>query len=294
MKIGFIGLGIMGSRMAANLQASGYELIVHNRTASKADDLIAGGAVWADSPAAVAQQVDLLFTMLATPESVSKMALGPDGFLDHLPAGALWVDCSTVNPSFSRAMAEQAAARQVRLVDVPVAGTKAPAASGDLLFVAGGSGDDLEACRPYFDIMGRQTFHVGEQGMGVSMKMVLNMLLGVSMLAFAEAMALGQSMGLESEQLLETLIGSAVVAPFVAGKRPNIESGAYEADFPLRWMQKDLQLAATSAYENGVAMPMENAAKETYALAIRQGLGDMDFSAIYQFINDSADTDSTA
>ena len=236
----------------------------------------------------VAQQVDLLFTMLATPEAVSETALGPDGFLEHLQAGTLWVDCSTVNPSFSRTMAAEAEARQLRMVDAPVAGTKAPAASGDLLFVAGGSDADLEECRPYFDIMGRQTFHVGAQGMGASMKMVLNMLLGVSLLGFAEAMALGQSMGIDRDQLLETLVDSAVVAPVVGAKRQNIETGSYETAFPLRWMQKDLQLAAVSAYENGVAMPMENAAKETYAMAVRQGLGDLDFSAIYEYINEAA------
>ncbi len=292
MKVGFIGLGIMGSRMAANLQANGYELVVHNRTRGKANELIVAGATWADSPAAVGRQAGVLFTMLATPEAVEAVALGADGFLNYLPAGTLWIDCSTVNPSFSRRMAAEAKARQIRLVDAPVAGTKAPAASGDLLFVAGGSNADLEECRPYFEIMGRQTFHVGEQGMGVSMKMVMNMLLGVSLLGFAEAMALGQSMGIERDQLLETLVGSAVVAPVVGAKRGNIESGEYDAAFPLRWMQKDLQLAATSAYENGVAMPMENAAKEAYAMAIRQGLGDLDFSAIYRFINESVNNKS--
>jgi 3-hydroxyisobutyrate dehydrogenase/glyoxylate/succinic semialdehyde reductase len=134
--------------------------------------------------------------------------------------------------------------------------------------------------------MGRQTLHLGAHGMGTSLKMVFNLLLGESMLIFAEAVALGQSLGIARETLLEMLMGSAVVAPFVASKREMIESGDYDAHFPLRWMRKDLQLAAVTAYEQDVALPAGNAVKEIYALAERGGLADQDFSAIYRFLNE--------
>src|SRR5882757_11129962 len=124
MKIGFIGLGIMGSRMAANLQKAGCSLVVYNRTREKAETLVAGGAIWADSPAALAAQVEIVFTMLASPEAVREAALGKDGFLSHLASSRLWVDCSTVNPSFSKEMAAQAQARDVRFLDTPVTGSK--------------------------------------------------------------------------------------------------------------------------------------------------------------------------
>src|SRR5713101_6209321 len=134
MKIGFIGLGIMGSRMAANLQKNGYSLVVFNRTRAKAEPLLGPCGTFADSPAKVADQVDLLFTMLAHPDAVEQAALGPDGFLNHLRSNALWVDCSSVNPSFSKKMAAEAAARWIRFVDAPVTGSGPVAADAKLVF----------------------------------------------------------------------------------------------------------------------------------------------------------------
>ena len=119
------------------------------------EPLLAQGAVWAESPAALAkQQVEALFTMLSSPEAVQAVALGDEGFLDHLAEGAVWVDCTTINPSFSRHMAAQAAERQVRFLDAPVAGSKAPAEQGELLFLVGGDAADVEACRPLFEAAG--------------------------------------------------------------------------------------------------------------------------------------------
>jgi len=131
--------------------------------------------------------------------------------------------------------------------------------------------------------MGNKIVHTGGHGAGTSMKMVINLLLGTGMAAFAEAMALGEGLGLSSKMLFDSLLGTPAVAPFLASKREKIESGNYEAEFPLRWMQKDMQLAAASAYESGVAMPLTNTAKELYRLAMRGGHGTEDFSAIYEF-----------
>src|SRR5216117_2797738 len=122
MKIGFIGLGIMGSRMAANLQKNGYALVVFNRTRAKAESLLGPCGTFSDSPAKLAQQVDVLFTMLAHPDAVEQAALGGNGFLNHLRSNALWVDCSSVNPSFSQKMAAEAVRGQIRFIDAPVTG----------------------------------------------------------------------------------------------------------------------------------------------------------------------------
>ncbi|WP_423224783.1 NAD(P)-dependent oxidoreductase [Candidatus Amarolinea aalborgensis] len=286
MQIGFIGLGIMGSRMAANLQKAGYSLVVHNRTQAKAEALLGGGATWAQSPADVGRQVRTLFTMLGDPQAVEQTAQGADGFLTTLSPGSLWVDCSTVNPTFTRQMAAAAAQRGVRFLDAPVAGSKTPAAAGQLTFLVGGSAADLEEVRPYLDVMGQRIVPMGEQGMGASMKIVLNSLSGGAMAAFAEAMALGQALGLSQPALLNFLLGGPAVAGVVTGKRSRIETGHFDdPDFPLTWMRKDLQLASQTAYEHDVAMPLVNAAKEVYALAVRYGLGEADFSAIYRFLN---------
>lgn len=285
MRIGFIGLGIMGGRMATNLQKHGHQLVVFNRTPEKAKSLIDQGAVWGVTPAAVASQVEVLFTMLANPEAVKEAALGEEGFLNHLRADSLWVDCSTVNPSFSRQMATETQARHIRFLDAPVSGSKGPAASGELMFMVGGAESDFRACRFLLECMGGKIVHVGGHGQGTSLKMVINLLMGEAMAAFAEGMILGQSLGISQEMLFGILLGGPAVAPLVAAKREKIESGKYDVEFPLHWMQKDLQLAAVTAYETGVALPLANVTKEIYRLAMRQGDGDEDYSAIYEFLS---------
>src|SRR5882672_7864278 len=284
MKIGFIGLGIMGSRMAANLQKQGHSLVVFNRTRAKAEPLLGPCGTFFDSPAKVADQVDLLFTMLAHPDAVEEAALRVNGFLNFLRPNTLWVDCSSVNPSFSKKMAAAAAARQVRFVDAPVTGSAAVAADGKLVFWVGAEPADLETIRPVLLCMGNKIVHAGGHGAGTSMKMVINLLLGTGMAAFAEAMALGEGLGISREMLFDSLLGMPAVAPFLASKREKIESGNYETEFPLRWMQKDMHLASVSAYEADVAMPLGDAAKELYRLAMREGYASQDFSAIYDYL----------
>jgi 3-hydroxyisobutyrate dehydrogenase-like beta-hydroxyacid dehydrogenase len=295
MKIGFIGLGIMGSRMAANLQKKGHSLVVFNRTREKAQPLLAEGANWADSPAALALQVEVIFTMLAHPDAVEEAALGKDGFLRHPEPGEMWVDCSTVNPSFSRKTAVEAKAQGVGFLGAPVTGSKGQAELAKLTFWVGGGTSDLETCRPLLECMGNRIIHCGGPGTGASLKMVMNQLLGTTMAAFAEGLVFGESLGLSREVLFEALLGGPAAAPFLALKRERIENGSYEpADFPLRWLQKDLHLAAVSAYETGAAMPLTNAAKEVYRLAIRDGRGSEDFSAIYDYLARNHDVKPTA
>jgi 3-hydroxyisobutyrate dehydrogenase-like beta-hydroxyacid dehydrogenase len=284
MKIGFIGLGIMGSRMAADLQKNGHALVLFNRTPAKAKLLVGPCGTLADSPATLAEQVDILFTMLANPAAVQESALGDNGFLDRLRSNAIWVDCSSVNPSFSKRMAAEAARRGVRFVDAPVTGSSGPAAEAKLVFWVGAEPADLETIRPLLLCMGNRIVHVGGPGMGTSLKMVANLLMGNAMAAFAEGMALGRGLGISRKVLLDSLLSTPVVAPFLALKREKIESGNYEAEFPLRWQQKDLHLAAVSAFESGVAMPITNAAKELYRLAMMKGHALEDFSAIYEYL----------
>jgi 3-hydroxyisobutyrate dehydrogenase-like beta-hydroxyacid dehydrogenase len=284
MKIGFIGLGIMGSRMAANLQKNGYSLVVFNRTRAKAEPLLGPCGTFSDSPAKLAQEVDILFTMLAHPEAVEEAALGVNGFLNHPRPNALWVDCSSVNPSFSKKMAAEAARREVHFVDAPVTGSALPAAEGKLIFWVGADPADLEKIRPLLLCMGNKIVHTGGQGAGASMKTVVNLLLGNAMAAFAEGLALGEGLGISRKVLFDSLLGTPAIAPFLASKREKIENGNYEPEFPLRWMQKDMHLASVSAYESGAAMPLTNAAKELYRLAMREGHSSQDFSVIYDYL----------
>jgi 3-hydroxyisobutyrate dehydrogenase/glyoxylate/succinic semialdehyde reductase len=287
MKIGFIGLGIMGSRMAANLRKKGHELIVHNRTKDKAQSLLDQGASWAGSPAEVAKHVNIIFTMLSKPDAVAEVALiGKHSFLHKLPPKSLWVDCSSVNPSFSKLMAVEAQDRKVHFLDAPVAGSKGPAEQAQLLFFVGGDNGDVAAAKPLLECMGKTVYHIGGHGMGSAMKMVNNLLLGQAMVAFSEALVFGESLGITKQTVFDTLASSPAMAPFLNFKRKKLEQNDFSVEFPLQWMHKDLHLAAETAYETGAALPAANNAKELFTLAMRAGLAEEDFIAVYKVLNE--------
>src|SRR5438045_6640354 len=233
MKIGFIGLGIMGSRMAQNLQKHDYSLVVFNRTRDKSEPLLGPCGTFSDSPAKLAQEVEVLFTMLAHPDAVEQAALGANGFLNHLRPNALWVDCSSVNPSFSQKMAAETASRRLRFVDAPVTGSAPVAAEAKLTFWVGANEVDLEAIRSLLLCMGNKIVHAGGHGMGTSMKMVISLLLGNAMAAFAEAMALGEGLGLSQKMLFDSLLGTPQVAPFLAATRDQVDCRTCVRDFHL-------------------------------------------------------------
>ncbi|MFP4573558.1 MAG: NAD(P)-dependent oxidoreductase [Desulfobacterales bacterium] len=290
MKIGFIGMGIMGRRMAANLASAGYDLRVYNRTKIKPLPFAClKNAQWMESAKDVAAASDLVFTMLSTPEVVYEVAAGADGFLNAMSAGSLWVDSSTVNPSFSKQMAVLCEEKTIRFLDAPVAGSKQPAEQGELVFLVGGDASAVDECAPLFETMGKKYIHAGENGMGTSFKMVFNLLLGEAMMAFSEGLLLGESLGLSREKMLDVLLQSPVAAPFLQGKRKKLEDADYEPEFPLQWMQKDLHLAAQSAFEQNRALPALNGIKEIYALGKQNGWAEADFSGIYEFLRQKRD-----
>ncbi len=284
MKIGFIGLGLMGIHMANNLIEKGNDLIVYNRTKDKAEPLIKSGAKFAGSPSELAKEVNVIFTMLSDPPAVEEIAFGQLGFVKSMKQNSIWIDCSTVNPSFTKTIADKVKRLNIRFIDAPVAGTVIPAEKGELLFFVGGDKKDVEEIRPLLDIMGKKVIYLGENGKGTSMKMVINLVLGQAMIAFSEGMILGESLGFKKEDLFSVLIGGPVTAPFLAGKKEKISKSNFDPEFPLQWMYKDFQLAALTGYENGAALPMTNQAKELYALASKHGFGKKDFSAVYEFL----------
>ena len=285
MKIGFVGLGLMGSRMANNLLHKENQLFVYNRTKEKAKSLIDNGAVISNSVSELALQSEVVITMLSEPGVVIEAALGENGFLKHLKKRSVWIDCSTVNPSFSKAMAEEAKKQEVRFLDAPVSGTILPAEKGELTFLIGGEKNDVEYCRPLFEAMGKKILHIGENGKGTSMKMVINLLLGQAMVAFSEGMLLGESLGISKEQIMEIILGGPVVAPFLSGKKDKLLKNNFETEFPLQWMLKDLRLALTSAQENNLTLPLTSSAEKVFNLANESGLGEEDFSAVYNYLN---------
>ncbi|MEO1054553.1 MAG: NAD(P)-dependent oxidoreductase [Bacteroidota bacterium] len=286
MKVGFIGLGIMGSRMAANLIKSGIDVTVYNRDRSKTEPLSDLGASVANDLQSCVQGCDIVITMLTTPEVVMEVAFREDGFITALSANTLWIDCSTLDPSSSQQIARMAAEQGVNFLDAPVAGTKQPAENGELVFFVGGKAAYVEKASPLLDIMGKKTIHLGDNGKGAAMKMLINLMLAQSMLAFSETVSLGKAMGLPVDKVHGVLLNTPVTAPFLQNIQQKIETKETSANFPLKWMQKDLQLAAKAAYEYEAPMPLANLTKELFAQAKIEGKGDEDFSSIYHMIND--------
>lgn len=285
MKIAFIGLGIMGSRMATNLLEGSHDITVYNRTAAAAEPLVEKGATVASSLQECVQGADIILTMLSTPEVVEKVAFGAEGFAQYAKNQALWADCSTVNPSFSRRMGERAQAAGIRFIDSPVAGSKNQAAGKQLVFFAGGAAEDVEQVKPLFELMGKNTIHVGDIGMGASLKMLVNSLLAQSMVIFSENLLLGEALGIDRAFLLNLLPKLPVTAPFVQFKVDNIKEDKYEPEFPLEWMLKDVFLAIQSAYEVNVPQYMASTTREIFEGAKRAGLGRDDFSAVFKYLD---------
>jgi 3-hydroxyisobutyrate dehydrogenase-like beta-hydroxyacid dehydrogenase len=273
MRIGFLGLGIMGSRMAANLARAGMAPTVWNRTPEKAAPLAELGATIANSPTEAAQGADIVITVLSDPAAVRAVAVGEGGF---------WMDASTIDPACVHEMAAAAAERGVRYLDAPVAGSKVPAEKGELLFLAGGAVDDIAEAAPLLEVMGKRTIHAGPVGTGAGLKLCNNLMLGAAMLAFAEALAAGRAMGLDQDVLLEALTTSPVSAPFLALKTHKVREADWSVEFPLKHQHKDLHLLLQTAYDAGLPLPLAAAAKERYGDAKARGLGDEDFSAVVE------------
>jgi 3-hydroxyisobutyrate dehydrogenase-like beta-hydroxyacid dehydrogenase len=286
MKVAFIGLGIMGSRMANNLLKHQVDLIVYNRSIQATQPLAAQGAQVANTPQEAVKEADIVFTMLASPQVVNTLAYGDQGFLQNMQSNAIWVDCSTVSPADSIASAQEAAKHGITFLEAPVAGTKPHAENAELVFFVGGESTPLEKVTPYINMMGKKVVHVGDVGKAASLKILINYLLAQGMLAFAEATIVGEKLGLERNFLLDFLPNLPVAAPFLKAKADNIKHNNNDVQFPLELMHKDLTLFGDTASSQGITGLSTDVSKSLYQEAMDKGLGREDFSAIYQSLLD--------
>jgi len=284
MKVAFLGLGIMGSRMAANLLKNNVDLTVFNRSETPLKELETKGAKIAGSFISAVNDADVVFTMLSAPDAVGEIMLSKGGCLSAMKKNSLWVDCSTVDPEFSRKSGEKAKQNAIRFMDAPVAGTKAPAENGTLTFFVGSDKLSLDEVEPLLLFMGTKVIHVGGTGMGTSLKMLVNAMLAESMIVFSEALLLGEKMGLSKDLLFDTLPNLPVIAPFVKAKAKLIKEKNFDPQFPLEWMLKDLHLISKTALENKRTILMGEFVRSIYLKANEQGFSRKDFSVIYQFL----------
>ena len=285
MKVTFLGLGIMGSRMAANLLKNNVELTVYNRSKDSVSKLKKKGAKTAESFTKAVKEADVVFTMFSTPDVVAKIMFGEDGCLQSMKKDTLWVDCTTVNPSFSKQSEKEAHNRKVRFMDAPVAGSKPQAEESSLSILAGGTESDFKEVETLLRFMGEKVLHVGEVSKGTSLKMLVNAMLGESMLIFSETLHLGEKMGFPKDFLLDTLPNLPVIAPFTKAKAELIRDGNFEPQFPLEWMLKDFNLVLKTAEENDAKLQMASLAKDIFNEANEKGFSRQDFSAIYRHLN---------
>ncbi|KPN11136.1 3-hydroxyisobutyrate dehydrogenase [Xanthomonas arboricola pv. pruni] len=290
-KIAFIGLGNMGGPMAANLSKAGHQLRVFDLVPAALDAAVAAGAHAASSAHDTLTDAEIVISMLPASRHVEALYLGEAGILAQIPAGALVIDCSTIAPASARKLAAEAQARGLAILDAPVSGGTAGAAAGSLTFIVGGAAQVLERARPVLQAMGKNIFHVGDNGAGQVAKLCNNMALGVIMAATGEALALGVAQGLDPAVLSQMMAVSTgrswateVCNPW-PGVLPNAPaSRGYSGGFGNDLMLKDLGLVAESAVQAGVSIPLGELARNLYAMNSQAGNGALDFSSVIKLV----------
>lgn len=279
MKVAFIGLGIMGSRMAAQILKNGLELSVYNRSPEKTEGLVKQGARFAATPAEAAKDAEVVCTCVADPAAMEEVCFGENGVFETLKAGSILVDFSTLSPSASASLEKACNKLDIQYVEAPVTGSKNGAEQGTLLVMAGGSSENLARLAPVLDAVSSKVIHVGKVGDASLVKLAGNLMIGHMMQALSEASAMVGKGGVPLSKLLEVVQASGYASPYWAFKGQALQDRDFEAHFPLSLMEKDLRLALETGTGHGVAMPGTTAVREVYLQAIQQGLGALDFAA---------------
>jgi len=291
-RLGFIGLGHMGSPMARRLSAAGFPLVVYNRDSNKTQALAALGAEVARDPGSLTRDVDVVLSCLADGAAVEAIYLGAGGVLQNARPGTLIIEMSTVAPETPRKLYNAARELGISLLDVAVSGSTPSAEAGMLTLLGGGNRQDFDAAEAIFAAIAKQWFYMGPSGSGVAMKLVVNALLGIGMQAVAEAVALGEALGLPRDLLFDTLAKTAVVSPVQVGKLGSTKRRDYTPQFPIRLMRKDFGLALNAAARAGLSLPATEAAAAVNAAETVSG-GEEDFSAVVRRMEQEASAQSS-
>ena len=282
-RVGFLGLGDMGTPMARCLLRAGHDLVVWNRSPERTAPLAQEGAAVASSPAKAAAGRDFVITMVATPEALEQVLFGTAGLAATLLPGQVVIDMSTVGPDEIRSVAARMP-KGVSLVDAPVRGSLPQATSGRLDIFVGATDENYERVRPILESLG-SVRHVGGQGSGAAMKLVANLTLGAAIVALGEALSLGESLALERNLLLDALADSPI-GPIVAAKRANVESDQFAPSFKLRLAAKDMRLVMEAAAARDRHLKQAQANRAWMDEAAERGAADLDFSAVVATIGD--------
>jgi 3-hydroxyisobutyrate dehydrogenase-like beta-hydroxyacid dehydrogenase len=283
-KLGFVGLGVMGSEMVLRLLSKGHTVTGYNRTKSKAQGLIQKGMKWGDSPRAVAASADVVFSMVTNSAALEAIVEGPEGILAGLTAGKFYVDISTVSPEYSRVVAAKVRAKGCDMVDAPVSGSVITLQEGKLSVMVGGRQETFEKLKPILLDIGPKVTYVGDNGLALVMKIATNLSLAVQMLAFSEGVLLAEKSGISREIAVEVLVNSAIASPMIKYRGPFVLKLPEEAWFNVNMMQKDMLLALELGRKLDVPMPSTAVTNEFLTAARGMGLVKEDFAVVYDVL----------
>src|SRR5215831_6869952 len=275
MRVAFVGLGIMGRPMAANLIKAGHEVSVWNRSPGKEVE----GARLASTPAEAAQGTEVVWICVSDTAAVEQVLFGPNGIEQSLADGMIIADSSTISPTATRRFAERVANKGVQYVDSPVTGSKVGAEAGTLLFIVGGEEQAIEKLKPLYAAMGKKIFRMGETGKGQSAKVAMNLQIAMIYEGFAEGLTLAAKLGVDPGTLIPLINASMVKSGVVEYKAPFVLQRDFTANFPLRLMHKDIRLALEAAKEARVKLPGVETVEEIYEMATEDGHQDLDYAA---------------
>ncbi len=281
-QLGFIGLGLMGSRIAKKFLDAGHSVTGYNRTREKAQWLIDVGMNWADSPRAVAESSEIFFSMVSDTRALAEIA---DDLLAGLSAGKIYVDMSTVSPRYTRELAARVKQKGAQMLEAPVSGSIPAIQAGTLVPFVGGDADALERVRPILEIVAQKIVHVGTNGQGMAMKVAINANLAPQLVTFFETLLLAEKNGIPRAQALDALLNSVAASGLAKYRAPFILKMPEEVWFSVNMMQKDLLLALELGREVGMALPTVAYANELLTQARAMGYGEQDFAALFFVIH---------
>jgi len=283
-KLGFIGLGVMGSRVVRRLLNAGHQITGYNRTRSKAQWLLDAGMAWGETPRAVAESSDVCLSMVTNTNALRSINDGPDGLLAGLSAGKMYIDMSTVSPAFSQKLSQQVANRGASMLDAPVSGSVVTLEEGKLSIMVGGDVAAFEKVKPILLDIGPKVTHVGKNGLAVTMKIATNLSLAVQMLAFSEGVLIAEKSGIKRETAVEVLTNSVIASPMVKYRGPFVLDMPEEAWFNVNMMQKDMNLALELGRQLDVPLPTTAVTNEFLTAARGMGLEERDFAIMFEVL----------
>ena len=282
--LGFIGLGVMGGNMVARLLEKGHTVTGYNRTRSKAQWLLDRGMKWADSPRAVAQAADVVFTMVTNSAALAAVTDGADGTLAGMSKGKLHIDMSTVSPEVSRGLAAKVREKGADMVDAPVSGSVITLQQGKLSVMVGGRKETFEKLKPLLQDIGPKVTHVGDNGVALCMKIALNLQLAVQMMAFCEGVLLAEKSGIARDVAVDVMVHSAIASPMIVYRGPFVLQQPEEAWFDVNMMQKDMLLAMELGRKLNVPVPTTAVSNEFLTAARGMGWEKLDFAVMFDVL----------